>query len=83
MTQETPSTARIVHYVGGIGSAERYGQCQAAIVTAVDTQPTEFVELCVFDAPGPRMFQNVGHDEEQDDEMYGHKPGTWHWPERT
>lgn len=78
-----PSVGRIVHHVGGTGSAERYGQCQAAIITALGRTELDTVEVCVFHAHGPLMHQDVQHDESLDDEMYGHKPDTWHWPERT
>lgn len=88
---EKPSVGRLVHYVayGTPGGEFPAGVCRAAIITEVPTLrmggddvvidpegTVTTVSICVLNPTG--LFFNRGV-------QYGadHKPGTWHWPERT
>ena len=86
----TPTVGRIVHYVayGTPGGEYPPGVCRAAVVTAVDTlvayrpgqgealSDARGVDLCVLNPSGVFFDQGLLQDED------GHRPGSWHWPER-
>lgn len=83
MTGVPPSVSRDVHYVShgtpvrDDGTQAFPKACRAAKVTEVDG---ETVGLVVLNPTG-FFFHSLAdggceHDED------GHKPGTWHWPER-
>jgi len=76
---DTPTVGRIVHYVayGTPGGEFPAGVCRAAIVTDVMTLGgvVEGVSLMVANPSGLFFNRAIAYDE-------GHKPGTWHWPER-
>lgn len=65
------SVGRIVHYIGEEDDAD----CVAAIVTKVDEQTGEIVDLVTF-PPGkePLVVEVVQEDKDRG-------PNTWHWPE--
>lgn len=79
-----PAVGRIVHYVayGTPGGEFPAGICRAAIITEVTgrdvvlgTLDPNVVALCVLNPSGQFFNQGVRYDA-------GHKPGSWHWPER-
>lgn len=63
-----PSVGRIVHYVQYDGN-----RCQAAIITAVETDAE--VSLYVFAPDAPHSQGECTYSD-------GNEHGTWHWPER-
>lgn len=76
----------MVHYVayGTPGGEFPSGICRAAVITEVSVPRGGHaadndlrVGLCVLNPTG--QFFNRGVPFDGDD----HKPGTWHWPERT
>ena len=76
------SVGRMVHYVayGTPGGEFPAGVCRAAVITEVERPPEhsndpEAVALCVMNPTGLFFNRFVPYDE-------GHKPGSWHWPER-
>lgn len=85
----SPSIGRIVHYVSfgtplrADGSQAYASECRAAVVAGIihpgpgppDSPPSSLVALVVFN-PAGLFFNEASQDEE------GHRPGSWHWPER-
>lgn len=71
----TPSVGRIVHYVSR-GSADGVftPECRAAIIAEVSPD-TGRVAIMVFNPQGIFWDWDMHYDE-------GHRPGSWHWPER-
>ena len=88
----TPSIGRIVHYVSyGTPGGEFPSTCRGAIVTEVDLERDPVrAGLAVLNPSGLFFDRGVPHDEtiltvgESPDgrRILGHRPGTWHWPER-
>lgn len=77
MSEQKPSVARSVHYMG---HTARGVECMAAIVTQVSIGAADKVGLYVLDPRGPHMIALESGGVQQDEDSKA--PHTWHWPER-